>query len=91
MLVSVKWLKDYVDIEVPVDEFADRMILSGSNIETVEPYGTKFSKIVVGKILKIEKHPDAEKLVVCSLDIGESNPLDLHILHLSYTYGPSYI
>ena len=77
MLVSVKWLKDYVDIEVPVDEFADRMILSGSNIETVEPYGTKFSKIVVGKILKIEKHPDAEKLVVCSLDIGESNPIQI--------------
>ena len=37
MLVSVKWLKDYIDINVPVGELADKMILSGSNIETVHP------------------------------------------------------
>mgnify|MGYP000143378867 CR=1 FL=1 len=49
MLVSINWLKDYADIDVPVDEFCDRMILSGSNIETVESYGTKFTKIVAGK------------------------------------------
>ena len=36
MLVSINWLKDYADIDVPVDELCDRMILSGSNIETVE-------------------------------------------------------
>ena len=71
MLVSINWLKDYADIDVPVDEFCDRMILSGSNIETVESYGTKFTKIVAGKILKIEKHPDADKLVVCTLDAGQ--------------------
>lgn len=77
MLVSVNWLKDYVDIDVPVDEFCDRMILSGSNIETVEPMGTKFSKIMVGKIVKIEKHPDADKLVVCQLDVGEDKLLQI--------------
>ena len=52
MLVSINWIKDYADIDVPVDEFCDRMILSGSNIETVEPYGTKFTKIVAGKSSK---------------------------------------
>ena len=77
MLVSINWLKDYADIDVPVDEFCDRMILSGSNIETVEPYGTKFTKIVAGKILKIEKHPDADKLVVCTLDAGQENTLQI--------------
>jgi phenylalanyl-tRNA synthetase beta chain len=77
MLVSVNWLKDYVDIDVPVDEFCDRMILSGSNIETVEPMGSRFSKIMVGKILKIEKHPDADKLVVCKLDVGEDEPIQI--------------
>ena len=51
MLVSINWLKDYADVDVPVDEFCDRMILSASNIETVEPYDTKFSKIVTGRIL----------------------------------------
>ena len=63
MLVSVNWLKDYVDIDVPVDEFCDRMILSGSNIETVEKMGDSFSKIQVGKIVKITPHPNADKLV----------------------------
>ncbi|MGI6206357.1 MAG: phenylalanine--tRNA ligase subunit beta [Anaerovoracaceae bacterium] len=77
MLVSVNWLKDYVDIDVPVKEFCDRMILSGSNIETVEEIGNKFSKIQVGKILKIEKHPNADKLVICQLDVGEDEPLQV--------------
>lgn len=77
MLISVNWLKDYVDIDVPVEEFCDRMILSGSNIETVEPMGTKFSKIMVGRILKIEKHPNADKLVVCSVDVGEDAPIQI--------------
>ena len=77
MLVSINWLKDYADIQVPVDEFCDRMILSGSNIETVEPYGTKFSKIMVGRILKIEQHPDADRLVVCTLDVGEEEPIQI--------------
>lgn len=74
MLVSVEWLKEYVDVDVPVEEFCDRMILSGSNIETVETFGNKATKIVVGKILKIEPHPDADKLVVCTLDIGAEEP-----------------
>lgn len=77
MLVSTKWLKDYVDIDVPVDEFSDKMILSGSNIETVEEMGADFTKIMVGKILRIEKHPDADKLVVCSLDVGEDEPVQI--------------
>ena len=77
MLVSVNWLKDYVDIDVPVDEFCDRMILSGSNIETVETMGSAFTKIVVAKILSIAKHPNADKLVVCQLDIGEEEPIQV--------------
>ncbi len=77
MLVSINWLKDYADVDVSVEEFCDRMILSGSNIETVEPFGTKFTKIVVGKILKIEKHPDADKLVVCTIDAGDEEPLQI--------------
>ena len=77
MLVSVNWLKDYVDIDVPVDEFCDRMILSGSNIETVEKMGDSFSKIQVGKIVKITPHPNADKLVVCQLDVGEGELLQI--------------
>ncbi|MCR4601460.1 MAG: phenylalanine--tRNA ligase subunit beta [Clostridia bacterium] len=77
MLVSVNWLKDYVNTAVPVQEFCDRMILSGSNIETVQPYGTGFEKIVVAKITKIEKHPDADKLLVCQVDAGQGAPVQI--------------
>lgn len=77
MLVSLNWLKDYVDIDVPVEEFCDRMILSGSNIETVEEMGSSFTKIQVAKIVKIDPHPNADKLVICQLDVGEEELLQV--------------
>ena len=74
MLVSVKWLQDYVDVpemhEPSAKGFADKMIMSGSNIETAETIGTGITGVKIGKIEKIEKHPDAEKLVVCQVSLG---------------------
>ena len=49
-------VKEYVDINVNIDEFAERMIMSGSNIEKIESFGEKVKDIVVGKIVDIEKH-----------------------------------
>lgn len=77
MLVPVEWLKDYTDVNVSVEEFCEKMIMSGSNLETVEYFGENIDKVVVGKILKIEKHPDADKLVVCQLDVGQEEPLQI--------------
>lgn len=77
MIVSVNWLRDYVDIDVPVKEFCDRMIMSGSNIETCTEIGTGISGVKVGRIDKIEKHPDADKLVVCGINIGEEKLLQV--------------
>ena len=77
MIVSLEWLKDYTDINVSPEEFCDRMIMSGSNLETMEHVGCDMEKVVVGKILKIEKHPDADKLVVCQLDVGEKEPVQI--------------
>ena len=54
MLVPIEWLKDYTDINVSTEEFCDRMIMSGSNLETVEYFGEDIKKVVVGKIVKIE-------------------------------------
>ena len=77
MLVSVNWLKDYVDVDVPVKELGDRMIMSGSNIETITEIGTGMSGVKLGRIDKIEKHPDADKLVVCQVNIGEDELLQV--------------
>ncbi len=72
MIVSLNWLKDYVDVNVPVEEFCDRMIMSGSNLETCTSIGTGMTGVKLGKIEKIEKHPDADKLVVCTVSLGSS-------------------
>ena len=77
MLLSVNWLKDYVNIEAPVKEFADEMILSGSNIETVTEIGTGMSGVKLGRVDKIDKHPDADRLLICQINVGEDKPLQI--------------
>lgn len=71
MKYPVKWLKDYVDINVSPVELADALNLSGSHVEEVILTGDEISNVVTGKITKIERHPDAEKLVVCAVDINK--------------------
>ncbi|MBF8984177.1 phenylalanine--tRNA ligase subunit beta [Lutibacter sp. B2] len=72
MLVSLEWLKEYVNLDnIAVEDIREGFIMSGSNIETVEAIGENIKKIVVGKILEIEKHPDAKSLIVTQIDIGE--------------------
>ena len=77
MLVPIKWLEEYTDVNVPVQEFCDRMILSGSNLETVDYYNKDIENVVIGRILKVERHPNADKLMVCQLDVGKADPLQI--------------
>ncbi|KYH35493.1 phenylalanine--tRNA ligase beta subunit [Clostridium tepidiprofundi DSM 19306] len=77
MKVPVKWLKDYVDINISPQELADKLTLSGSKVEEVIISGQEIQKVVTGKILKIEPHPDAEKLVICQVDIGKEEPIQI--------------
>ena len=71
MLVPLKWLKDYVDIEeIEVEIFSDALEMSGSKVEAVESLGEGIEKVVVGKILEVRKHPDADKLFVTQVDVG---------------------
>ena len=70
MLLPVKWLKDYVDIDESAKIIADEITATGSHVESIEDRSEGLKKIVVGKILEIENHPDADKLVVCKVDVG---------------------
>ncbi len=71
MRTSLKWIKDLVPgLEVTPKEYMDAMTMSGSKVEFYEEMDENLDKIVVGKIETIEKHPDADKLVVCQVDIG---------------------
>ena len=72
MNLSLKWLKEFVDIgNVAPRDFSEAMTMSGSKVELFEIEGGQIENIVVGKILEIEKHPDADKLTVCQVDVGE--------------------
>lgn len=78
MNTSLKWLKDYVpDLEVSDHEFMDAMTLSGSKVECYNRLDADVDKIVVGQVKKVEKHPDADKLVVCQVDIGTGELLQI--------------
>lgn len=71
MKVSMEWIGELVDIKgVTPKEYSDKMTMSGSKVEGIENPGNEIQNVVVGKILKIEKHPDADKLVVCQVDAG---------------------
>lgn len=71
MKVTLKWLKDFIDIDLTPEELANKLTNSGNEVEEII-YQDRFLKhVVVGKILDIQKHPNADKLVVCKVDIGE--------------------
>ena len=70
MLVPLKWLKEYVDIDVTAEELAHRMTMTGSKVEGIHKQGEGINNVVVGRILNIEPHPNADKLVVCNVDTG---------------------
>ncbi|MCX7843484.1 MAG: phenylalanine--tRNA ligase subunit beta [Clostridia bacterium] len=70
MKAPLKWLSKYVDINVSPKEFADAMTMSGSKVEGIEKQGEELVKVVVGRIVSLEKHPDADKLQVSKVDVG---------------------
>jgi len=70
MKVPLSWLRDYVDINVSSKEYAEAMTMSGSKVEGLEVQGEEISNVVVGKILSLEKHPNADRLQVAKVDVG---------------------
>ena len=71
MNTSMSWIKMYVpDLDVTAQEYTDAMTLSGTKVEGYEELDADLDKIVIGQIKKIERHPDADKLIICQVDIG---------------------
>lgn len=78
MNTSLSWIKKYVpDLEVSPQEYTDAMTLSGTKVEGFERLDEDLDKIIVGKIIEIEKHPDADKLIVCQVDIGAEGTVQI--------------
>ena len=77
MKLSMNWLKDYVDKSFDPKEYSDKMTLTGSKVEGYERLGEEISKVVVGKLISVEKHPDSDHLLICMVDVGEAEPLQI--------------
>jgi phenylalanyl-tRNA synthetase beta chain len=71
MLISLNWLREYVDFDVDPAQLADDLTMAGLNVEGVEHRPNPFGDLRVGRVIKCDKHPNADKLSVCQVDIGE--------------------
>lgn len=71
MKISLKALKYYVDINVPVEELCDRMVMAGFEVESIECEGENIKNVVAARIVKLEPHTDSDHLQICQMDIGK--------------------
>ena len=73
MLVSIKWLKDYVDVELTADELAHELTMAGLEVDEIKAIRPQFSGVVVAKILAVKPHPSADRLSLCNVSDGTEN------------------
>ncbi|MBN2060553.1 MAG: phenylalanine--tRNA ligase subunit beta [Deltaproteobacteria bacterium] len=71
MKLSLNWLRDYVNLDMALDELAHLMTMSGLEVEGIEHLGAQLDGVIVSRILEVKRHPDAEKLFLCRLDTGK--------------------
>ena len=77
MNLSRKWLNEFVQIDVPDREFAEAMTLSGSKVEGVSVEGAEISRIVVGRVLSLVRHPNSDHMWICQVDAGQGQPIQI--------------
>ena len=77
MLLSRKWLNEFVQVEADDKEFSEAMTLSGSKVENTEVLNASLKNVVAGRIIKLERHPDSDHMWVCQIDVGEAEPVQI--------------
>ena len=77
MKLPLSWLKEYVDWNITTEKFVELMMWRGFEVASVEREMEEVTNVVVGKITKLEKHPNADKLQICTIDIGKEEPLQI--------------
>ena len=77
MKIPMKWLREYVDVNMAPQEYASRMIMTGTAVEGVDKTGEQFDGVVVGRVLTCEDHPNSDHLHVCTVDVGGEAPLKI--------------
>ena len=77
MKISYNWLKELVPLQLGIDEFCEKLTMFGLEVEEVIQPGKELENIVVGKVISIEEHPNADKLSLCQVEVGEEEPLSI--------------
>ena len=77
MNVTLNWLKAYIDFEFSPSKLADRLTMLGVEVESVKHLGTELEGVIVGSVTSIRPHPNADKLVLCQVDTGETEELQI--------------
>src|SRR3990167_11334821 len=77
MKFSERWLKEWVDFKVSTTELAEQLSMSGLEVDSVTPALAHFSGVVIGQIINVEKHPDADRLSICEVNIGKNKLLNV--------------
>ena len=75
MKIPLSWLREYVDFKDTVEGLADKLTLSGVEVEGIEQLGGGVPGVVVGEVLAIEKHPNADKLTLCKVNFGGASEM----------------
>ena len=70
MKVSINWLKQYVDINLPVVDIANRLTMAGSEVKGIQEIGSSWEGIVIGQITAINPHPNADRLTLVTVNLG---------------------
>ena len=73
MKLSEKWLREYVDTDLTSDELANQLTMAGFEVESVESCLPDFDKVVVGRIEKLDTHPQADNLSLCEVNAGSAS------------------
>jgi len=77
MQISEAWLRSYVNPGISTEELVEQLTMAGLEVDSVEPAAAKFSGVVVGEVLSMQQHPDADRLRVCQVAVGEAEPLQI--------------
>jgi len=77
MKLSYRWLTQYIDLDLSPQALAEALIGLGLEVEAVEPLGTALEGVVIGRVLSVRPHPNADRLTLCQVDVGRGEPLSI--------------
>ncbi len=77
MQISEAWLRTYVNPDVNTETLVEQLTMAGLEVDSVEPAAAVFNGVVVGQVVSMEQHPDADRLRVCQVNVGEEAPLQI--------------